>query len=217
MTVATFTKTGNKATTATSLDQKIFGLSVADHQLLKDVYLSYLAEARSSGAKTKKRGEVRGGGRKPWRQKGTGNARFGSSRNPIWRSGGVAFGPTGNENHSLKLNTKARRLALRQALSLAANEDRVLVIDSVEANGKTKDTAKLFAKVGAEGNVLVVVEKKDEKLIKSTRNLPGLVVSRANYLNVYNVLNADKLVVTSASLKLISDWLAPQPVRSREK
>lgn len=207
MAAPTFTKSGNKATTAASLDKKVFGIKTTDHQLLKDAYLSYLAEGRSSGAKTKKRGEVRGGGRKPWRQKGTGNARFGSSRNPIWRGGGVAFGPTGQENHSLKLNTKAKRQALRQALSMAASEDKLVVIESLETGGKTKDAAKLLAKIGASGNVLAVVENKDEKLVRSTRNIPGLTLSQANYLNVYDLLNADKVVVSNGSLKLISEWL----------
>lgn len=207
MAVATFTKSGNKATATASLDKKVFGIKTTDHQLLKDAYLSYLADARSSGAKTKKRGEVRGGGRKPWRQKGTGNARFGSSRNPIWRGGGVAFGPTGNENHSLKLNTKAKRQALRQALSMAADEDKIVVIESLETNGKTKDVVKLLAKIDARGSILAVVETKDEKLLRSTRNIPGFTLSQANYLNVYDVLNADKVVVSNGSLKLISEWL----------
>src|SRR6478752_3221532 len=99
MPVATYTKTGNKATTAAKLDKKVFGLEVANHDLLKQAYLAYLANGRENLAVVKKRGEVRGGGKKPWRQKGTGRARFGSSRNPIWRGGGIAFGPTGNASY----------------------------------------------------------------------------------------------------------------------
>src|SRR4029077_14780932 len=120
MAVATYTKAGAKATTPAKLDKAVFGLDVKNHQLLKDAYLGYLAEGRSNNAVTKKRGLVSGGGRKPWAQKGTGNARFGSSRNPIWRGGGVAFGPTGKENYVRRLNLSAKRTALLQALSLAA-------------------------------------------------------------------------------------------------
>jgi large subunit ribosomal protein L4 len=104
MAVATYTKSGTKATTAVTLDKKIFSVEIKNHELLKQAYLAYLANGRINSAKTKKRGEIRGGGAKPWRQKGTGRARFGSSRNPIWTGGGVAFGPTGQENYSIKLN-----------------------------------------------------------------------------------------------------------------
>src|SRR6267154_2460943 len=114
MPVATYTKTGTKATTPAKLDKAIFGVEVKNHQLLKDAYLSYLANGRDNHAVVKKRGQVSGGGRKPWQQKGTGNARFGSSRNPIWRGGGVAFGPSGSENYSRKFNVAARRTAVRQ-------------------------------------------------------------------------------------------------------
>jgi large subunit ribosomal protein L4 len=210
MAVATFTKSGTKATTPATLDKKIFGLKVTNHELLRDAYLAYLAEARNSGAKTKKRGEVRGGGRKPWRQKGTGNARFGSSRNPIWRGGGVAFGPTGNENHIKKLNLKAKRQALRQALSLAAAEDRIKVIESFSvADGKTRSAVQLIKKLGAEGTVLVVVESKDELTQKSTNNLANIKLAQANYLNVFDVMNADHIVICRSSLELVQKWLAP--------
>src|SRR5262245_30665646 len=104
MSVATYTKTGNKATTAAKLDKGVFAVEIKNHDLLKQAYLAYLANGRVNLAVVKKRGEVRGGGRKPWRQKGTGRARFGSSRNPIWRGGGITFGPTGNENYTINLN-----------------------------------------------------------------------------------------------------------------
>src|SRR6266545_1054603 len=123
MAVSTYTKSGTKATTPAKLDKKIFGVEVKNHNLLKIAYLAYLANGRPNLAITKKRGEVRGGGAKPWRQKGTGRARVGSSRNPLWRGGGIAFGPTGNENYSHKINTKTKREAIRQALSLANIEN----------------------------------------------------------------------------------------------
>src|SRR5580698_5725607 len=127
MAVATYTKTGTKATTPAKLDKAVFGVDAKNHELLKAAYVAYLANGRGNLAVTKTRGLVSGGGRKPWRQKGTGRARFGSSRNPIWRGGGIAFGPTGEENYSKQLNLKAKRLALRQALSLANTSGNIVV------------------------------------------------------------------------------------------
>ena len=208
MAVATFTKSGNKATTPATLDKKVFGVKAVNHQLLKDAYLSYLAEGRSSGAKTKKRGEVRGGGRKPWRQKGTGNARFGSTRNPIWRGGGIAFGPTGNENHTLKVNAKAKRQAIRQALSLSATEERIKIIETFACpDGKVKPTVELLKKLGIKGTTLIVVSEKDQLTLRATRNLPNVKVVAANYLNVYDITNADNIVISVKSLEIINEWL----------
>src|SRR5215813_5453673 len=121
MAVPTFTKSGTKATSAAKLDKVVFGVVPENHELLKLAYTAYLANGRENLAVTKKRGEVSGGGKKPWKQKGTGRARFGSSRNPIWRGGGIVFGPTGEENYTKKMHTSAKRQALRQALSLAAD------------------------------------------------------------------------------------------------
>jgi large subunit ribosomal protein L4 len=207
MAVATFTKTGNKAATPAKLDKAVFGVEVKDHQLLKDAYLAYLANGRTNNAVAKKRGEVRGGGRKPWRQKGTGNARFGSSRNPIWRGGGVAFGPTGNENYSRKLNTSAKRTALRQALSLANKEDRISVIESFATDGKTKSAAALLKKIDAAGMVLLVVANRDDKLNQGTKNIGDLKTVQANYLNVYDIANADVIVFESGALDIVYSWL----------
>jgi large subunit ribosomal protein L4 len=124
MAVITYTKSGNKATTPAKLDKKIFGVKPTSHELLKSAYVAYLANGRGNLAQAQTRGEVRGGGRKPWKQKGTGRARFGSTRNPIWRGGGITFGPTGSENYSHKLHTTAKRQAIRQALSVAAGRVR---------------------------------------------------------------------------------------------
>src|SRR6267378_3250149 len=105
-TIPTYTKSGNKATTAAKLDKDVFGVVPTNHELLKQAYVAYLANIRENLAVTKTRGLVSGGGKKPWKQKGTGRARFGSTRNPIWRGGGIVFGPTGNENYSKSLNIK---------------------------------------------------------------------------------------------------------------
>ncbi len=208
MAVDTYTKSGAKATTAASMDKNVFGVKKVNHQLLKDAYLSYLANNRSNFAKAKRRGEVRGGGRKPWRQKGTGRARFGSSRNPIWTGGGVAFGPTGIENYARKLNTKAKRQALRQSLSIAALENRIKIIDEfVISDGRVKSVNNLLKKMQIEGNVLIVVEQKDTIMQQATRNLSTVSLKSARYLNVFDVLNADTMVVTKGSLNVIGDIL----------
>ena len=208
MAVATYTKAGAKAATPAKLDKTVFGVEVKSHQLLKDAYLAYTAGGRTNNATTKKRGEVRGGGRKPWRQKGTGNARFGSSRNPIWRGGGVAFGPSGNENYTRKLNTSAKRTALRQALSLAAKEDRIKVIESFAlSDGKAKSAAALLAKLDAKGRTLVVVENKADANGRATQNLTDTKLTQVNYLNVYDISNADVIIFEKPAVDAAVAWL----------
>lgn len=207
MAVETYTKSGTKAQTPSKLDKTVFGQEVNNHQLLKDAYLSYLANGRTNNAVAKKRGQVSGGGRKPWRQKGTGNARVGSSRTPIWRGGGVIFGPTGSENYSKKLNTAAKRQALRQALSLAAKEDKIAVIDSFGFDGKTKSAVKLLGKLGAGRSSLLVASAKEDKLTRSVRNLNGVTLGTAAYLNVYDVLNSDRIIIEKAALDKIHQRL----------
>jgi large subunit ribosomal protein L4 len=190
MAVVTYTKSGAKASTPAKLDKAIFGVEVKNHQLLKDAYLAYLANGRNNNAVTKTRGMVRGSTIKPWRQKGTGSARFGSRYNPIWRGGGVAFGPTGSENYSRKLSVSAKRTALRQALSLAANEDRIKIIETFACpEGKIKPTVQLLSKLNANGSTLIVVSVKDALVVRATKNIPNVKAVQANYLNVYDVLN----------------------------
>jgi large subunit ribosomal protein L4 len=208
MAVTTFTKSGTKAAAPAKLDDKIFGVKVENHELLKQAYLGYMANERPNLAIAKNRGDVRGGGRKPWRQKGTGNARFGSRRNPIWKGGGVAFGPTGNENYSKSLNTKAKRQALRQALSLASAAEKVIVIETFDTpEGKVKPTVVLLSKIGATGSSLIVVSQKDELVDRATRNLPKVKAVYAKYLTVFDILNADHVVISKKALEIISDWL----------
>lgn len=206
MSVPTFTKTGNKATLGQTLNKAIFGLKVENHELLKQAYHAYLANGRANLAVTKTRGLVRGGGRKPWKQKGTGRARFGSIRNPIWRGGGIAFGPTGQENYTYSLGTQTKRLAIKQALSL--KNDQIKVIESFESkDGKTNETAKLLDKLGVERRILLVLDDKNSFVNRATRNIPNLVVVQAKYLNVFDILNADNIVITKESLKIVDEWL----------
>lgn len=208
MAVATYTKTGAAATTAAKLDKSVFGVEVTSHDLLKQAYTTYLANGRENLAATKTRGLVSGGGRKPWKQKGTGRARFGSTRNPIWRGGGIVFGPTGEENYSKQMNVKAKRLAIRQALTLAAESNQVAVIEDIAIkSGKTSELAKLLGKIKADKRVLLVVADKTAELEQASRNLQKVIVVQAQYVNTYDVLNADSIVFTNAALQTVTEWL----------
>ena len=211
MAISTFTAAGAKATTPAKLDKDIFAVEITNHELLKVAYTAYLSNSRQNLAVTKTRGLVRGGGKKPWKQKGTGRARFGSSRNPIWRSGGIVFGPTGNENYVKTLNTKAKRTAIRQALTLASNAGKISVIDDVVSKeGKTADLVKLLTKINANRNVLIIVEQKSPELLRAARNLQGVEIVSAKYLNVFSILNADCMVFTKSALAVSTDWLSKE-------
>jgi large subunit ribosomal protein L4 len=189
------------------LNKEIFGLTVENHELVKLAYDAYLANSRSSHAKTLKRGEVRGGGKKPWKQKGTGRARFGSTRNPIWRHGGVAFGRTGEENFTKKLSKTAKLQAVRQALSMANTAKTITVVaDFVAKTGKTKDAVKEL-NIKADKNYLVVVPEKTETILRATGNIANAKVVRTTYLNVFDILNADQIIITEVALPILEKWL----------
>lgn len=207
MAVPTYTKSGTKAATPAKLDKTVFAVEVKNHDLLKQAYVAYLANGRENLAVTKTRGEVRGGGRKPWKQKGTGRARFGSSRVPIWRGGGITFGPTGLENYSHKLPTATKRVALRQALSTASTANKVVVVEDVNFKAKTAEAVKFFDKIGANRSVLLVVESKTDEVTRAVSNLTNVKVVTAQYLNVFDILNADHIVVTTKGLSVVHEWL----------
>ena len=193
-----------------TLNKDVFGLKPENHELVKLCYDAYLANSRSSHAKTLKRGEVRGGGKKPWRQKGTGRARFGSTRNPIWRHGGVAFGRTGNENFTKKIAKSSKLLAVRQALSMKnADKAIVTIADFKVKDGKTKETLKVLSdnKIDNKANILLVVPEKDELMLRATNNIANLKLVRATYLNVFDIMNADKIVISEKALPVIDKWL----------
>ena len=189
------------------LNKDIFGLSVDNHELVKLAYDAYLANSRSSHAKTLKRGEVRGGGKKPWKQKGTGRARFGSTRNPIWRHGGVAFGRTGEENFTKKISKNAKLQAVRQALSMA-NADKLVstIADFAPKDGKAKNAVKDL-NIEAGKNYLVVVTEKTTEILRATNNIANLKVVRPTYLNVFDILNADQIIIVEKALPEIENWL----------
>lgn len=192
------------------LNPEIFDLKVENHELLKTAYDAYLANSRSSHAKTLTRGEVRGGGKKPWKQKGTGRARFGSTRVPIWRHGGVAGGRTGNENYTKKLARSAKQTAVRQALSLQNADQKILVINSLNIkDGKTKEALKALSanKVSDNDGTLIVVKEKDPLTLRATNNIANVKLVRATYLNVFDILNADKILILKDALPEIENWL----------
>lgn len=195
------------AAKAVSLPKEVFNVKVENHELVKLAYDAYLANNRLTSATTLQRGEVRGGGKKPWKQKGTGRARFGSSRNPIWRGGGVVFGPRGNENYTKKLSTTSKRVALRQALTLA-NEAKKVVVKDVKTTGKTAEIAKFLADNKFDRKVLLVVDDKTPELLRATSNLQNVILVGAKYLNVYHILNADHIVLNTKSVAVIKDWLS---------
>ncbi|MBR5046296.1 50S ribosomal protein L4 [Candidatus Saccharibacteria bacterium] len=192
-----------------TLQKEIFGLSVENHELVKLAYDAYLANSRSSHAKTLKRGEVSGGGKKPWKQKGTGRARFGSTRNPIWRHGGVAFGRTGEENFTKKVSKASKKLAVCQALSMKNAEKAVIVLPAdTKLDGKTKTAAKILKDLKLEGKyVLAVVAEKTPEILRSTNNLADVKLVRATYLNVFDIMNADAIVFSEAGLTAATEWL----------
>ncbi len=206
MNAPTFTKAGAKATSPAKLNKDIFELKVENHELLKQAYLAYLANGRENLAVVKTRGLVRGGGKKPWKQKGTGRARFGSTRNPIWRGGGIVFGPTGVENYSQKLNTKNKRTAIKQALSV--QNEIIKVIDGIEVkDSKVKNLVTLLDKLQTNRSVLIVVEEKTTEITRASNNIPYVKVVQAKYLNTYDILNAHNIIITKKALDIIAEWL----------
>jgi large subunit ribosomal protein L4 len=196
-------------TQATKLPEEVFAVEVKNHELLKLAYDSYLANSRTSAASTKTRGEVRGGGKKPWKQKGTGRARFGSSRNPIWRGGGIVFGPRGNENYSKKVTTQSKRQAIKQALTLADQAGKIRVLD-VKTAGKTSEVVKFLSDNKLERKTLIVVETKTPAIIRATNNIQNVLLVSTKYLNVYHILNADNIVLSPASVPTLKSWLVKE-------
>lgn len=193
---------------AASLPKEVFNVDVQNHELLKLAYDSYLANNRLASATTLTRGLVRGGGKKPWRQKGTGRARFGSTRNPIWRHGGIVFGPSGNENYTKRLSTTSKRVAIRQALSLA-NEAKKVVVKDIKTTGKTAEVAKFLAdnKFARKALIVVTSDEKSNELLRATSNLQNVLLVSAKYLSVYHILNADHIILSEKSVPVIKEWL----------
>jgi len=206
-TATAYSKTGAKREAAHKLDAAVFGVDISA-ELISRAYRTYLANGRLAGASTLKRGDVSGGGKKPWREKGTGRARVGSIRVPQWRGGGVVFGPTGQENHTMTLPVRMKRLAIRQALSARAQDGAVIVLeDFTSADGRVKATAELLAKMKLAGNIVLAVPEKDSLIERATRNVAGLKTVQAQYLNVFDIMNADAIILTEKALEVVKAWL----------
>ncbi|AEF93117.1 ribosomal protein L4/L1e [Desulfotomaculum nigrificans CO-1-SRB] len=188
------------------LKDEVFGIE-PNEAVMHDVVVMHLANQRQGTHDTKTRAEVRGGGRKPWRQKGTGRARAGSSRSPIWRKGGIVFGPHPRD-YSYSLPKKVRRLALKSALSSKVLDDNIIVLDKLTMEvPKTKEMVSILANLKAD-KALVVTADRDINVEKSARNIPGVKPVKAGGVSVYDLLKYDKLVITKDAVAKIEEVLA---------
>jgi large subunit ribosomal protein L4 len=174
--------------------------------ILHEAVRNYRASQRQGNASTKTRSEVRGGGRKPWRQKGTGRARAGTNTSPLWRKGGIVFGPK-PRSYSYKLNKKFKRLALKIAFSAKQADENVIVVDSLNLNNpKTKEMVAILKTLGIDKkSVLILVSEKDELLIRASRNIPLLSLRRVEDVNVYDLLAHEKLLLTQETVEKIKE------------
>ena len=190
------------------LNDAIFAVEY-NEQCVFDAIMVARSNSRQATAKTKKRDEVRGGGKKPFRQKGTGRARQGSSREPQMVGGGVVFGPTGIQNFKIKQNRKAARLALKSVLTEKVNEQNLVVVDEFNfAAPKTQEFVKILDAVKAGGKVLFVATEEDDATILSARNLPFVKIVYPQGINVYDIVNVNTLLVSEAALKTIEEVFA---------
>ncbi|WP_041139876.1 50S ribosomal protein L4 [Beduini massiliensis] len=189
------------------LNDMVFGIE-PNKQAMFDMVLLQRASIRQGTHKVKNRTEVAGGGKKPWRQKGTGRARQGSTRAPQWRGGGVVFGPTPRK-YGFKLNRKVGRLALRSALSSKVVDSELTVVDTITMEApKTKAMIKVLENLQAPAKTLLVVDEIDMNVALSARNIPGVMILEANKINVYDILNSNKMIITEAAVKAIEEVLA---------
>lgn len=204
--ISVFDMTGNKVAD-TELNDAIFGIK-PNEAVMHALVINYLANQRQGTQSTLTRTEVSGGGRKPWRQKGTGHARQGSIRAPQWVHGGVAIGPKPRD-YSYSLNKKERRLGLKSALSTKVIDENLIVIDNIKTEEfKTKTIVDMLKAIGADGKALIVTADVDKKVVKSANNIPGVKTATVNTLNVYDILNYDKFIVSSDAVKKIEEVYA---------
>jgi large subunit ribosomal protein L4 len=212
-----------KQTGFISLPKEIFQVDL-NHDLVYQVVLAQQSNRRKNIAHTKDRSEVRGGGRKPWRQKGTGRARHGSRRSPIWKGGGVTFGPRNERNFKKKINKKIKRKALFMVLSEKLRKDLLFFFDQIKLEqNKTKETAGLIKKWQAnidnfkKGKILIVLAEQDKKFVLAARNLPNTIVIEARDLNALALLESKYLIMTKPAIKLIKDTFLKEKTTETEK
>ena len=189
------------------LNDAVFGVEVNEH-LVHLAVVAQLANKRQGTQKAKTRSEVSGGGRKPWRQKGTGRARQGSTRAPQWTHGGIVFAPKPRD-YTVTLNKKVKRLAMKSALSSKVQDNEMIVVDSIATEGyKTKKIAEMLKALGSEKKALIVLSEADAQVIASAANIPGVKTAQVNTLNVYDILNADKFIVVKDAVSKIEEVYA---------
>ncbi|WP_342614892.1 50S ribosomal protein L4 [Peribacillus frigoritolerans] len=204
--VTLFNQTGSQVGDI-ELNETIFGIEPNNHVLFEAIIMQR-ASLRQGTHKVKNRSEVAGGGRKPWKQKGTGRARQGSIRSPQWRGGGIVFGPT-PRSYSYKLPKKVRRLAIKSALSAKALEENILVLESLSFEApKTKEFVAVLKNLSVDTKTLVVTDGLDEKVALSARNIPGVTVVEADGLNVLDVVSHNKLILTKSAVEKVEEVLA---------
>ena len=203
ITLKVLNQAGEQVSTV-SVSAYVFGQEEAT-QAIHDAVVVYQANMRQDTAKTKKRAEVSGGGKKPWRQKGTGRARAGSTRSPIWVGGGTVFGPTGVQNHTIKQNRKEHNLALRSVWSSKVKD--LVVVDSIKVEPKTKAVVKMLKDLKAEGKVLIVLSEDNENLLRAAGNIANAVCTAVDNVSVYDLLYFDKVVLDKATLKVVEERL----------
>ena len=185
----------------------VFGIEDENPQVVHDAVVTYLANRRQATAKTKKRHEVHGTNKKPWRQKGTGRARAGDVKSPIWVGGGIVFGPDGNQNYKRSQNKKAHKLALRTVWSEKVRKGLIVVEDTKVEKISTKEFAKTLSAIKAEGKILIVVDGTDDNLILSARNIANVGLTEVNNVAVYDLLHFDTVVISKDNIKKIEEAL----------
>lgn len=189
------------------LSDDVFGVEI-NHDALHHVVKNHLANRRQGTHSAKTRAEVRGGGRKPWRQKGTGRARQGSIRAPQWTGGGVVFPPKPRD-YSYRVPKKVRRLAMKSALTSKVVDNKIIVLDELSLNEpKTKEMVKILENIKASKKALIVMKDKDENVIKSARNIPNVQTTLVNSLNVYDILRYDSFIITQDAVKKVEEVFA---------
>lgn len=204
--VSVFDMSG-KPVAETELPKDIFGIT-PNEAVMHAMVVNYLANQRQGTQSTLTRTEVRGGGRKPWKQKGTGHARQGSIRAPQWTHGGVALGPKPRD-YRYALNRKVRRLAMKSALSSKLQNNEIIVLDSLTMNEfKTKSMISMLKALNVDGKALIVMPGVDKMIIKSAANIPGIKTTLVNTLNVYDILNYDKFIVVQSAVEKIGEVYA---------
>lgn len=201
--VKVYKQDGSEVSTL-SLKKSVFGVETPKSAIF-DAILVYKSNSRQATAKTKKRHEVNGGGKKPWRQKGTGRARAGSTRSPIWVGGGTVFGPTGVQNYRIKQNKKEHAVALKSALSSIIKKDTI-VLESLSVNGKTKEVVAVLEALKVNSNKVILVSS-DDKVLQGTSNLTNVITRTYNNLSVYDLVNTEKLVILKDDIKKIEEEL----------